>query len=74
MANKIESTSQNISNSFTKGKKQEILKAYKEWQKVETEEERRAIEDILSMSLADFDEDKFITDPKLLSWVKKVKY
>ena len=61
-------------SSFTKGKRQEIIKTYKEWSETESIEEKKAIESILSMSLADFDEDKFITDPKLLSWVKEVKY
>lgn len=61
-------------NSFTKGKRQEIIKSYKEWQQAETVEEKKAIETIVSMSLADFDEDRFITDAKLLSWIKMVKY
>jgi len=61
-------------NSFTKAKRQEIIKYYKEWNEVETLEDKKAIETILSMSLADFNEDKFIKDAKLLSWVKKVKY
>lgn len=61
-------------NSFVKGKRQEILKYYKEWQQAETETDKKAIENILSMSLADFDEDKFIKDDKLLSWIKDVKY
>ena len=62
------------SNSFTKAKRQEIIKYYKEWNQAETIEEKRAIESVLSMSLADFDEDKYINDPKLLSWVKNMKY
>ena len=61
-------------NSFTKGKRQEIIKYYKEWKEAETIEDKKAIETIVSMSLADFNEDKFITDAKLLSWIKKVKY
>lgn len=61
-------------NSFSKGKRQEIIKAYKEWQEAESIEDKKAIENVLAMSLADFDEDKFITDPKLLSWVKEIKY
>ena len=61
-------------NSFTKGKRQEIIKYYKEWKEAETEEDKKAIETIVSMSLADFDEDKFITDAKLLSWIKEMKY
>ena len=61
-------------NSFTKGKRQEIIKYYKEWNEAETIEEKTAIETIASMSLADFDEDRFITDSKLLSWIKRVKY
>ena len=61
-------------NSFTKGKRQEIIKYYKEWSEAETLEDKKAIETILSMSLADFDEDRFITDAKLLNWVKRVKY
>lgn len=61
-------------NSFTKAKRQEIIKYYKEWQEAETLQEKKAIENILSMSLSDFDEDKYIKDNKLLSWVKKIKY
>lgn len=61
-------------NSFTKGKRQEIIKYYKEWKEAETVEDKKAIETIVSMSLADFDEDKFITDAKLLSWIKDMKY
>lgn len=61
-------------NSFTKAKRQEIIKYYKEWQEAETIEDKKAIESIASMSLADFDEDKFITDSRLLSWIKEVKY
>lgn len=61
-------------NSFVKGKRQEIIKYYREWQQAETLEDKKAIEEILSMSLADFDEDRFITDDKLLSWVKTIKY
>jgi hypothetical protein len=62
------------SNSFTKGKKQEAIKYYKEWEEAESIEEKRAIENIVSMSFADFNEDKYITDPKLLSWIKNAKY
>lgn len=61
-------------NSFTKGKRQEIIKAYKEWMQAKTAEDKQAIEAYISMSLADFDEDRFIKDPKLLSWVKRIKY
>lgn len=61
-------------NSFTKGKRQEIIKAYKEWTQAETQEDKKAIENYLAMSLADFDEDRFIADPKLLSWIKSIKY
>lgn len=62
------------SNAFTKGKRQEIIKYYKEYQEAATEQEKKAIQNILSMSLADFNEDKYITDLKLRSWVKKMKY
>lgn len=62
------------SNSFVKGKRQEAIKYYKEWLEAETLEDKKAIETIVSMSLADFDEDRHITDAVLLSWVKRVKY
>ena len=62
------------SNSFTKAKRQEIIKYYKEWNEAETVQEKEAIKNILSMSLADFNEDKYIDDPKLLLWVKNMKY
>lgn len=61
-------------NSFTKGKRQEIIKAYKEWNLCEDEKCKKGIENILSLSLADFNEDKYINDIKLLRWVKKIKY
>lgn len=61
-------------NSFTKAKRQEAIKYYKEYLQAETEQDKKAIESIVSMSLADFDEDKYITDLKLRSWIKKMKY
>lgn len=61
-------------NSFTKAKRQEVIKYYKEWKEAETLEDKKAIENVLSLSLADFDEDRFIKDAKLLSWIKNVKY
>ena len=61
-------------NSFTKAKRQEAIKYYKEYQEAETDKERKAIETVVAMSLADFDEDKYITDDLLLSWIKKMKY
>lgn len=62
------------SNSFTKAKRQEIIKYYREYNEVETDVEKEAIANILRMSLADFNEDKFIKDKKLLSFVKKIKF
>lgn len=62
------------SNAFVKGKKQEILKAYKEYHSTDNETSKKAIAYTLSMSLADFDEDRYIDDAKLRSWVKKIKY
>lgn len=61
-------------NSFVKAKRQECIKLYKEYLEADTEEDRKAIETIVSMSLADFDEDRHITDAKLLSWIKRMKY
>ena len=61
-------------NSFTRGKRQEIIKYYKEWKEAETLEDKKGIETIVSMSLSDFNEDKFIKDVVLLSWIKSVKY
>ena len=61
-------------NSFTKAKRQEAIKLYKEYQECETDEERKAIETVAAMSFADFDEDKYITNQELLKWIKKVKY
>ena len=60
-------------NSFTKGKRQEIIKYYKEWKEADSLD-KKAIEVIVSMSLSDFDEDRLITDTKLLKWIKDVKY
>jgi len=52
----------------------EAIKLYKECNSCKTDEERKAIEVTASMSFADFDEDKYIKDPKLLQWIKQVKY
>lgn len=62
------------SNAFIKGKRQEILKAYKEYHSTDNETAKKAIAYTLSMSLADFDEDQYIDDLKLKAWVKKIKY
>ena len=61
-------------NSFTKAKRMEAIKLYKEYQECETDEERKAIETVARMSFADFDEDQWIKDSTLLSWIKKMKY
>lgn len=61
-------------NSFTKAKRMEAIKLYKEWKEAETEEDKKAIETIIQMDFADFNEDKYITNPKLLNWIKKSKY
>lgn len=61
-------------NSFVKGKKQEVIKYYKEFLEAETAEEKQAIKSIVSMSLADFNEDEYITEPKLLIFIKQSKY
>ena len=61
-------------NSFTKAKRMEAIKLYKEYNECKTDEERKAIETVASMSFADFDEDKYIKDYKLLQWIKKMKY
>jgi hypothetical protein len=52
----------------------EAIKLFKEYQECETDEERKAIETVARMSFADFDEDRWIKDPTLLSWIKKMKY
>lgn len=62
------------SNSFTKAKRQEIIKAYKEWNECEDIQCKKGIENILSLSIADFNEDKYIVDAKLKRWVKSIKY
>ena len=61
-------------NSFTKAKRMEAIKLYKEYNECKTDEERKAIETVASMSFADFDEDKYIKDYNLLQWIKQVKY
>lgn len=61
-------------NSFVKAKRQEAIKYYKEYHSAETDEERKAIEIVVSMSLADFDEDRHINDYTLLNWIKEMKY
>lgn len=62
------------SNAFTKAKRMEAIKLFKEYNECETDEERRAIETVASMSFADFNEDKHITNYQLLTWIKQVKY
>lgn len=61
-------------NSFTKAKRQEAIKYFKEYNECTTDEERKAIVTVASMSFADFDEDKYIKNAKLLAWIKRVKY
>ena len=61
-------------NSFTKAKRMEAIKLYKEWQEAKTPEDKKAIETIVQMDFADFNEDKYITNPELLNWIKKAKY
>lgn len=61
-------------NSFTKAKRQEAIKYYKEYDECTSDEERKAIETVVSMSFADFDEDKYIKDENLLAWIKLMKY
>ena len=61
-------------NSFTKAKRQQAIKLYKEWKECKTKEDKAAIETIIQMDFADFDEDKYIKNPELLSFIKKAKY
>lgn len=61
-------------NSFTKAKRMEAIKLYKEYNECKTDKERTAIATVARMSFADFDEDKYITDYTLLQWIKQVKY
>lgn len=62
------------SNSFTKAKRQEAIKYYREYLQSTSEDERQAIKVTIGMSLADFDEDRFIDNRKLLEWIKDMKY
>lgn len=62
------------SNSFVTGKRQEAIKYFKEWSECDTEADKEAIEYVASMSLSDFNEDKYINDIKLLNWIKSIKY
>lgn len=61
-------------NSFTKAKRMEAIKLYKEYQECKTDDEKKAISTVVSMDFADFDEDKYIKDARLLEWIKQVKY
>ena len=60
------------SQSYVKGMKQEALKCYKEWLSAKTEEEKKAIESIVSHSFAEFDENKLTG--KVKNFVIKCKY
>ena len=61
-------------NSFTKAKRQEAIKAYREYLATDDELERNAIKVTIGMSLSDFDEDKYITNVDLKEWIKQMKY
>ena len=61
-------------NSFTRAKRAEAIKLYRQYNEAKTEKEKAAIATIARMSFADFNEDKYITDYTLRKWIKKVKY
>lgn len=60
------------SNSFTRGKVQDAVKLYKEYNQSDSTG-REAIENIVSMDFADFDEDLYVKDDVLRSWIKDCK-
>ena len=59
--------------SYVFGKRQEALKAYKEWQEAKTKADKKAIEAYVAMNFAYFDEDKYLQG-ELHDFVKRCKY
>ena len=60
------------SQSYVEGKRQEAQKLYKEYLQADNEEDKATIEQIVSMSFANFDESKL--SPVLKSFVYNCKY
>lgn len=58
--------------SYVEGKRQEAVKLYKEYQRAETIEDKKAIQSIVSLSFANFDEEK-LAEP-LRTFVYQSKY
>lgn len=50
------------------------IKLFHDYSQAETAEEKQAIKVVARKSFADFDEEKYITNSELLSWIKKMKY
>lgn len=61
-------------NSFTKAKRQEALNAMAQYKAAETNKEKNGIQSIIKMSLADFNEDKYVESNELKAFIKKMKY
>ena len=60
--------------SFVQGKRQDLLKVYKEWKNADADS-KKSIEATIRIQFADFSEDKYLTDyPELYSFLKDVKY
>jgi len=59
--------------SYVFGKRQEALKAYKEWQEAETPADKEIIEKYVATNFAYFDEDKYL-DGEVRNFVVRCKY
>lgn len=58
--------------SYVEGKRQEALKFYKEYMKAETKADKQSIEEMVSLSFANFEEDKL--PDRLRDFVYNCKY
>lgn len=61
------------SQSYVEGKRQELIKYKHEWNKASAED-KLAIENVIRMNFANFDESKLISFPELYNFLKEVKY
>jgi mevalonate kinase len=58
--------------SFTKGKTQDLAKYYEEWVKATSDEEKRAVGEMVKINFADFDSNK-VNSPKLRQFLQNIR-
>ena len=59
--------------SYVEGKRQELVKLHHEWMQAD-EPSKKAIENTIRMSFANFDENKLQDTPELYTFLKRIKY